>query len=128
MRDWLDEFFGWVRVVRHRRRANNCNCRSGFRYVGLRSGRHFVFYFRCVCFEMGVLGEMKDGVLANFDCRMADDPKDFQRQCRTERRIAASSSRLFGCVIGQRLSACLAIDLPQQPTSRLPQAQPPKAG
>ncbi len=26
----------------------------------------------------------------------------------------------FGCVIGQRLSACLAIDLPQQPTSRLP--------
>jgi hypothetical protein len=37
-------------------------------------------------------------------------------------------SRLFGCVIGQRLSACLAKNLPQQPTSRLPQAQPPKAG
>jgi hypothetical protein len=29
---------------------------------------------------------------------------------------------------GHRLSACLAIDLPQQPTSRLLQAQPPKAG
>jgi hypothetical protein len=36
--------------------------------------------------------------------------------------------RPIGCVICQRLSACLAIDLPQQPTSRLPQAQPPKPG
>jgi hypothetical protein len=60
----------------------------------------------------------------------SEDPRASVRRCslNSSRRIAASSSRLFGCVIGQRLSACLAIALPQQPTSRLPQVQPPKAG
>jgi hypothetical protein len=60
----------------------------------------------------------------------SEDPPASVRRCslNSSRRIAASSSRLFGCVIGQRLSACLAIDLLQQPTSRLSQAQPPKAG
>jgi hypothetical protein len=44
------------------------------------------------------------------------------RRCalNSSRRIAASCSRLVGCIIGQRLSAWLAIDLPKQPTSRLP--------
>jgi hypothetical protein len=60
----------------------------------------------------------------------SDDPPAIVRRCslKSSRRIAASCSRLVGCVIHQRLSACLAIDLPQQPTSRLPQAQPSKAG
>jgi hypothetical protein len=60
----------------------------------------------------------------------SEDPPAIVRKCslKSSRRIAASCSRLVGCVIGQRLSSCLTIDLPQQPTSRLPQAQPPKAG
>jgi hypothetical protein len=60
----------------------------------------------------------------------SEDPPAIARKCslKSSRCIAASCSRLVGCVIDERLSACLAIDLPQQPTSRLPQAQPTKAG